>query len=611
MKQTKPTEHIPPPNNKILAFMYVVAVHVMFEVIVNTLIVINMVPIVLELSSDDDAPYMETLTIINYIYCSIYIAEATWKALAFRRFYFKDYWNLIDLSIVALSIVDIVIDEVADKATGSFSPSVLKVAKVFRVLRMGRLVRLFKTLLPRLINSVNDIINRQLSFGYDVGKGYIIAEEEVIKLIDHMVVDKRIAKDLKQRSEQSRLDVVKSLGMLQREHPGIAISVKTRQAIRTILNNARDVIHELKGGGLLDEAEAVKLESLVEVKMKRQLSAPTSISPQKPTELLRNVVWLEGMPSEAVEFVTSAARIKMFEAGDTIARQGEDLKGIYLIVSGMVKIIGVSVARRSCFDGEEPEVGGMIVTTDYVSAGNLIGEMGLLTSSQRNSSCTCESAVQAYFITIDDMKVAMSRYPDLEDRLWKVCGVRIAVPLLLEVPAYYSWTKDKIRVMCERSFIVNLSQGSNTIFKTNEQMKEVILIQGKVTDLESRDIYEGPCVLPKIYRTFRLHFDGVEPKILVIARFHETALPDDPADNPSALDLVGLNAERRYRSNSDPSSSQMFGGTEATFRGKRRLSTGGRAMSVDESRHRLDPIPDRLQGRKIVVSSMVEDDKEC
>ena len=53
--------------------------------------------------------------------------------------------------------------------------------------------------------------------------------------------------------------------MLQREHPGIAISVKTRQAIRTILNNARDVIHELKGGGLLDEAEAGKLESVKNV----------------------------------------------------------------------------------------------------------------------------------------------------------------------------------------------------------------------------------------------------------------------------------------------------------------------------------------------------------
>lgn len=56
-------------------------------------------------------------------------------------------------------------------------------------------------------------------------------------------------------------------------------------------------------------------------------------------------------------------------------------------------MIGVSVAK-SYMDGEEPEVGEMIVTTDYISAGNLIGEMGLLTSSRTNSSCTCESSVQ-------------------------------------------------------------------------------------------------------------------------------------------------------------------------------------------------------------------------
>lgn len=65
---------------------------------------------------------------------------------------------------------------------------------------------------------MNNIINRQLSFGYDVGKGYIIAEEEIIKLIDHMVVDKRIARDLKQRSERNRLDVVKSLGKCDELH---------------------------------------------------------------------------------------------------------------------------------------------------------------------------------------------------------------------------------------------------------------------------------------------------------------------------------------------------------------------------------------------------------
>ena len=72
--------------------------------------------------------------------------------------------------------------------------------------------------------------------------------------------------------------------------------------------------------------------------MKRQLSAPASIPPQKPEELLRNVVWLEGMDPEAVDFITSAAQIMVFDFGETITRQGEDVNGIYLIVSGMVKV---------------------------------------------------------------------------------------------------------------------------------------------------------------------------------------------------------------------------------------------------------------------------------
>ena len=52
------------------------------------------------------------------------------------------------------------------------------------------------------------------------------------------------------------------------------------------------------------------------------------------------------------------------------------------------------MAKKSYMDFEETEVGEMIVTTDYISAGNLIGEMGILTSSRRNSSCTCETSVQ-------------------------------------------------------------------------------------------------------------------------------------------------------------------------------------------------------------------------
>lgn len=59
--------------------MYVVVVYVMFEVVVNILIVINMVLIILEFFLDDDVLYMGVLIIINYVYCIIYIVEVVWK----------------------------------------------------------------------------------------------------------------------------------------------------------------------------------------------------------------------------------------------------------------------------------------------------------------------------------------------------------------------------------------------------------------------------------------------------------------------------------------------------------------------------------------------------
>ena len=53
-------------------------------------------------------------------------------------------------------------------------------------------------------------------------------------------------------------------------------------------------------------------------------------------------------------------------------------------------MIGESMEKKSYMDGGEPEVGEIIVITDYISA----GEMVRSSSSKRNSSCTCESAVQ-------------------------------------------------------------------------------------------------------------------------------------------------------------------------------------------------------------------------
>lgn len=81
--------------------------------------------------------------------------------------------------------------------------------------------------------------------------------------------------------------------------------------------------------------------------MKRQLSAPSYIPPPSPEALLRCIVWLEGMDEEVINHISFLAEIKVFDIGDTIVRQGDETDGLYLIISGLVKVRHVAMAKTS------------------------------------------------------------------------------------------------------------------------------------------------------------------------------------------------------------------------------------------------------------------------
>ena len=48
---------------------------------------------------------------------------------------------------------------------------------------------LFQVLIPKMIALTNLQIHKQLSFGYDIGKGYVVGEEAVGRIIDHISDD--------------------------------------------------------------------------------------------------------------------------------------------------------------------------------------------------------------------------------------------------------------------------------------------------------------------------------------------------------------------------------------------------------------------------------------
>ncbi len=78
-----------------------------------------------------------------------------------------------------------------------------------------------------------------------------------------------------------------------------------------------------------------------------------------------------------------------------------------------MQLVGVSVPEEGAVDLiENSSSTELNISTDYLCAGNVIGEMGLLTSTKRNASVICETAVQ---VTPRDLKNLYSR----EIKVWE------------------------------------------------------------------------------------------------------------------------------------------------------------------------------------------------
>lgn len=150
-----------------------------------------------------------------------------------------------------------------------------------------------------MLKAVERRIESQINFGYDVGRGFVVGEEECRQLLDHIVEHAGMRDKFKNRCDQMRLAVIKELGMsvigfdynrqndgtnkqiqsyvinfceirhlalflalLQKSNPGVAVAVKTRQATRTVLNKIIETLDKLKEDGLLDEMEADRLHTV-------------------------------------------------------------------------------------------------------------------------------------------------------------------------------------------------------------------------------------------------------------------------------------------------------------------------------------------------------------
>lgn len=170
--------------------------------------------------------------------------------------------------------------------------------------------------------------------------------------------------------------------------------------------------------------------------MKRLVKIPSVIPPPPPETVLRNLEWANEDP-ELMLYLTQHARLENLMDGETIMVAGEMGTGIYVIVSGLVRIesfledntvedtlltdpdyirdmttrtsevltnmsemrmpMGGEQQPTENSDGKEEKEDNVNVV-DYLSSGSILGEISLLTESPRNATIRCASAVEVCMV---------------------------------------------------------------------------------------------------------------------------------------------------------------------------------------------------------------------
>ncbi|XP_068921536.1 sodium/hydrogen exchanger 11 [Petaurus breviceps papuanus] len=435
--------------------------------------------------------YVIGLIIVNYYYVFLCIIEATLKIIIMKDNYFHHSWNHLEFYIIIFGLMEIIcLHLVRQDPRDIFF---IQCSVVLGFLRIIRFLRIFKMILPTLISIIEEQIKKRLSLMYCITKGYIQSQEDTKLLIKQISTRESIFQKLYEILDKNKNDAVKQLGLIEHECQEVVIALKTKQAIRNILGKAQKNLSFLWSRGIIDKIEGTKMHKLFLTKIKSLNNFPMTIPPPTPEKFLHNIVWLENK-DVLIEFFKEKARLACFDYGDVICKEGDMPQGIYLIISGMSSLNGsflhFGIHPKLRAEAKLPQT-----FTEYITSGDMIGELSCLLKTEMGYTATCETILQACFISLEDLYESFDIFWSfLEDKMWLKVALNIAnqyikAGIMGEELTYQKYLEENNIYMENLSSYNELSIYDNT-------MQYVLLIFGSVINVATEEPYFAPCLIP-------------------------------------------------------------------------------------------------------------------
>ena len=118
------------------------------------------------------------------------------------------------------------------------------------------------------------------------------------------------------------------------------------------------------------------------------------------TELLQRVSLFSGLKEKYLRSLLESCIKRRFLRGEALVRQGEPGRGLYVLLSGRVKVV------KEIADGEELQVAAL-------GPGDFFGEMAVLDGAPRSASVIASEDTEVLVLTLWEFKAKMKTHPEI------------------------------------------------------------------------------------------------------------------------------------------------------------------------------------------------------
>ncbi|XP_044525120.1 sodium/hydrogen exchanger 10 [Gracilinanus agilis] len=532
-----------PSKIPILLFCHKIVFNEEFRSSVYLIIILNMAPLLISWIPKLYDIYKKEVRTVNHMFLSFYIIESILKLAAMRKGYFQHNWNLFELMIIIFGVIEEIL-----LSTDAVKNSIyMYQAVVFlKIVNLLRIFRILKLITPLLLQVIDRRMTHQLSFRYAILKGYVQGEADIACIIDKISSSKLVAEELRKRVSMNAERAMKELGYLEYDHPDIAITMKTKEEINSLLGMASEILKNLKSKGIINKAEVAEIHKVTRIiqpvfirsyinvqwqdknknvgdlnfwywqriKTELQLDHSDTYYKQHKTcylqsyfepyfEYNHNYIFYGNVQdfSSGKENPKDLAEIPVMSEAWTTNNDEEQTEDpqIHLDIENQNKEFMRQSSKyyfgidQQLLETKEKE---KTVYADYLLSGAIIGELNCLTEEPMTFTATCKTVVETYFISKKDIyDIFYNCCPSIEYKMWLKLALAIGAKKVKEILAYEDWTYNLQFQLCN-VYVRDVPLG----FKVDiydETVSYVILTYGSVEDCQLQKNYFAPTLIPK------------------------------------------------------------------------------------------------------------------